>query len=329
VIAHRVANLLDTTWPAHRLEVLVALDAEGAQTTPEALDALLQPLARAHTPIRVLVGDAPGGKACALNAAVREATGDLLLLADSRQHFEPDTLPQLAAALGDSTIGAASGALTLGGDARSPVHRYWAMEKRLRHDEARLHSAIGVTGAVYATRRALWPVIPAGTLLDDVYLPMALVLQGHRIAFVPEARATDVRAFDARAEQGRKARTLTGVLQLCRLLPDVLSPSRNPVWAQFVVHKLLRLATPVLATCSALGGLLLLLEALRRWPSPTMGVLGALLAVVLLVPQARRLAVALLRWGWAMQVAVLTALVNGARGRWRVWSGGGAASQNR
>ena len=39
-------------------------------------------------------------------------------------------------------------------------------------------------------------------------------------------------------------RTLTGVLQLCAWLPQTLAPVRNPVWPQFVTHKLLRLLTP-------------------------------------------------------------------------------------
>lgn len=321
IVRARVANLVDTDWPADRLDVIVTLDADGAASTPAELAGTFS---RADgtpaTNVQVIVGDAPGGKACALEAAVRVARGELLLMADSRQRFERDTLPTLAAALGDPRFGAASGALTLGGDGRSPVHRYWALEKRLRHAEAIVHSSIGVTGAVYAMRRALWPGLPSGTLLDDVYVPMALVLAGHRVGFVPEAIATDVRAFDAAAEQGRKARTLTGVLQLCRLLPDVLSPARNPVWGRFVAHKLLRLATPLFALLGVLGGAWLLLALLLRHPAPTALALAIGLAVVLVVPPLRRLALAVARWGLAMQLATVKGVLNGVRGRWAVWS---------
>ena len=56
----------------------------------------------------------------------------------------------------------------------------------------------------------------------------------------------DLRAAQALApeqEFRRKVRTLTGVLQLCAWLPRLLVPIRNPVWVQFVSHKLLRLLT--------------------------------------------------------------------------------------
>ena len=121
---------------------------------------------------------------------------------------------------------------------------YWELEKWLRHHEAVIHSSIGVTGAVYATRRALWTDLPAGTLLDDVYVPMSLALRGHRIAFSYAAKASDLRTFESKAEGQRKTRTLTGVIQLLALLPELTS-SANPIRLQFLMHKLARLTTPL------------------------------------------------------------------------------------
>ncbi|HTD10766.1 MAG TPA: hypothetical protein VK676_01740, partial [Steroidobacteraceae bacterium] len=42
----------------------------------------------------------------------------------------------------------------------------------------------------------------------------------------------------------RKVRTLSGNFQLATMLPQALLPWRNPIWAQFVSHKLLRLVVP-------------------------------------------------------------------------------------
>ena len=309
----RVANLLDTEHPASRLEVIVALDAQGAAATPEELT-------QSDSRIRVVRGDEPGGKAGALNAGVRAATGEILVMADAQQRFDRRTIPELVAAMEDSRFGAVSGALTLGGAGSSPVHWYWALEKWLRSNESRLHSAVGVTGAVYATRRALWPVVPAGTLLDDVFVPMSLVLGGHRVGFTYAARAWDVRAFKAQGEQARKTRTLTGVLQLQHLLPGLLSPARNPVWVQFVAHKLLRLATPLLAVVGlfSIVPLLLVLFA-RAGTAVQLTVLGAV-AIAFLVPPLRRHLLTAGRWAVAMQVATTQATVNGLRQRWQVWT---------
>lgn len=312
-ILARVANLYDSDHSPDRLEVIVALDAAGAAATPHELMA-------ADPRMRVVIGDQPGGKAAALNAGVRAATGDVLVLADAGQRFDRRTIPELVAALEDSRFGAVSGALELGGAGSSPVHWYWAMEKWLRCNEARLHSSVGVTGAVYGTRRALWPVIPDGTLLDDVFVPMSLVLRGHRVGFSYAARATDVRTFDASSESGRKTRTLTGVLQLRHLLPAIMSPLRNPIWAQFVAHKLLRLATPLLMALGASAAFVLAIVLFVRARAAVQLVVLVLLVVPLLLPPVRRLVVGVARWIFHMQAATTRAAVNGARQRWQVWS---------
>lgn len=316
IVRRRVENLLDTDHPAHLLQIVVALDATGAQSS-------VQELAGIDDRVRVITGDAPGGKAAALNAGVRAATGELLVLADAQQRYDARTIPELVAALSDGRFGAVSGALELGGHEerrRSPVDLYWAMEKWLRYNESRVHSSVGVTGAVYATRRALWPGVPANTLLDDVYVPMSLVLSGHRVGFTYAARAFDVRTFDSANEGVRKTRTLTGVMQLRQLLPDIMSIRRNPIWGQFVAHKLLRLLTPLFGGIFGLSLIVLFVQftigatATQRWS------MLAAVAVLLALPPTRRRILALVRWGVSLQLATTRALVNGVSGRWSVWS---------
>jgi hypothetical protein len=162
--------------------------------------------------------------------------------------------------------------------------------------------------------------LPPGLLLDDLYVPMRLILQGHRVGFAPAARAVDRRTFSARQEFRRKVRTLTGNLQLCAWLPGVLVPLRNPIWLQFVLHKLARLVTPYLALALALG--LAVLGARALGEALPAALAGTALAVALLLaaqPALRRRARHLITWGVALQAAVVVATFNGLRGRWDVW----------
>ncbi len=313
LIERRVNNLFETEYPSSLLNVIIALDANGASATPESLSHLDK---RAV----VIVGDTPGGKACTLNTGVRCATGDIIVFADTSQNFDARTIPELVSCLDDDQVGAVSGALTLGGDSRtiSPLHAYWRMEKWLRYNESKLHSTIGVTGAVYAVRRALWREIPVGTLLDDVYVPMSIVLAGHRVAFTYAARAVDVRSFDVDAESTRKTRTLTGVMQLLHLLPTLLT-SANPVRLQFIMHKLARLATPFLLGIFAASGVILLVLSAFHYPAATLWPMAAVAAVVATVPALRRIVVHSMRWVIALQIATLRAVDNGLRARWGVW----------
>ena len=313
-IKARVANLFETAHPRDLLEIIVALDAEGSQSTPEML-------ATFDERVRVVIGDLPGGKACTLNAGVRAATGEVLVMADAAQRFDAQTIPELVTALEDDRFGAVSGALELGRDGgASPVGLYWRLEKWLRYNESLIHSSVGVTGAVYATRRALWVELPAGTLLDDVYVPMSLVLRGHRIAFSYAAKARDVRTFDSKAEGARKTRTLTGVMQLLGLLPAIKS-SANPIRAQFVMHKLARLTTPLWLAMFVLAGFGVTAILAARYPLPILVLVVGTTAAVAAVPALRRRALHVASWVISLQLATVRAIRNGLRGKWSVWQG--------
>jgi poly-beta-1,6-N-acetyl-D-glucosamine synthase len=62
--------------------------------------------------------------------------------------------------------------------------------------------------------------------------------------FNDEAIAFDRAAADADAEQRRKVRTLAGNVQILGMEPRLLVPFVNPVWLQYVSHKLGRLVVP-------------------------------------------------------------------------------------
>ena len=86
--------------------------------------------------------------------------------------------------------------------------------------------------------------MPEETLIDDVVIPMRVVLAGRRTIFDPEAKAYDTVACCPLAEYGRKVRTLAGNYQLLRQLPQLLLPWRNPIFVQFLSHKVGRLLVP-------------------------------------------------------------------------------------
>lgn len=306
----RVENCLAGNYDPARLEVIVAVDGYASHRAE---------IERAVAPgVRVLGAGRGGGKAVALNTAVAASSGTVLVFTDTYQQFSADTIRQLVAPLADRRRGAVSGMLDLpranaGGGL---LGAYWRYERWLRWCEARIHSAVGVTGSVSAMRRSLWTALPSGLLLDDVYTPMRLVLDGYRVAFNPRALAFETRPAIPAQEYRRKVRTLTGVLQLCEWLPAVLFPLRNPIWAQFLFHKLLRLLTPywlfvivawicVLAFQHASANLLVALAALL-----TLSLFGRGLSTRALRNVAQ---VAVL------QVAVVVATANGLRGRWNVW----------
>jgi cellulose synthase/poly-beta-1,6-N-acetylglucosamine synthase-like glycosyltransferase len=237
----RVANLLTIPYPGPR-EIVVVSDGSTDHTTSA--------LAPFEGQVR-LIALAPGGKPRAVNAGVAASTGEILVFADARQQFDERALVELVAAFDDENVGGVTGELILdceNGDGSSSIGEgvglYWRYEKWLRRNESLVRSTLGATGAVYALRRHLWKPLPPETLLDDVLAPMRAVLAGRRIVFEERARAFDRAAPDAAAEWRRKTRTLAGNYQVLLLEPRLLLPFVNPVWVQYLSHKVGRLVVP-------------------------------------------------------------------------------------
>jgi cellulose synthase/poly-beta-1,6-N-acetylglucosamine synthase-like glycosyltransferase len=240
-LAARVTNLLEQAYPG-ACEILIVSD--GSSDAPAA--------ALAHFGSAVRLIEVPaGGKPLALNAGVAASSGDVLVFADARQRFAPGTLTALVSNLSDPLVGGATGELVLDCEREATdtavgegIGLYWRYEKSLRRNESRVWSTLGATGAIYALRRSCWTPLPAGTLLDDVLEPMRAVLRGCRIVFEERAIAYDRASTDVTAESRRKTRTLAGNYQILAQEPRLLVPFVNPVWLQYVSHKVGRLVVP-------------------------------------------------------------------------------------
>jgi cellulose synthase/poly-beta-1,6-N-acetylglucosamine synthase-like glycosyltransferase len=315
-----VDDFFRADYPVDRLQVVVGVDSTNAQSIDEIRAACGQ------RNVRVCAARSAGGKAAGLNAAVREAEGDVLVFSDAQQRFAPDAIRILVTRLqADPRLSAVGGALQLPGDradatGRSPVEWYWFLERLLRAAEARLHSTVGLSGSIYALWRRDWVEMPDQLILDDVWLPMRLVLANRRVGYELDAKAWDARSTTAAQEKLRKVRTLTGNFQLMAWLPASLVPGRNPIWLQFLSHKVLRLFTPWLLLAMGLG------FAGVAWQRASTAQLQVLLAViaaaataVFVTPPVRAVAVRVAVWGWSLQMAVVEATMNGVRGRWDVW----------
>jgi poly-beta-1,6-N-acetyl-D-glucosamine synthase len=206
------------------------------------------------------------GKPSVLNDLVAACQSEVVVFTDARQEIGEAALPRLLAHFADPRMGVVSGELVFrdpatGSATATGMGTYWRYEKSIRRAEAQYRSVPGATGALYALRRSLYRPIPADTLLDDVVIPMQAVEQGYRCIFDSEAVVFDQPSTSGRAEQIRKRRTIAGNIQLLRLFPRWLHPARNPIWFEFVSHKMLRLFSPLFLVLLALTNALLLAGA--------------------------------------------------------------------
>ncbi len=313
IAADRVGSLLTGNYPRELLQVVVAVDANAAAPLAgyrEALNGLAD----------VVQGDPPGGKATALNAGVRASVGcDVLLFADVGQEFNPLAVTRLVQAIEAGAQGATGRYAQRRDDA--VMARFADFEALIRRGQAAGGSVVSATGAIFAMQPAFWRDLPPGLICDDLYTGLSIVHQGGRVTFCPDAVALDLRTFTRDQQFARRARTLTGLIQYCLTVPGVFLPWRNPVWLHFLLHKLLRLLTPVLL---CIGTVSLIAWSVLHMPGVLVmmaGVAALLIATAILAAPAmtERLG-RQLSWTLRLVFVPLVAIVNGLRGHWSVWT---------
>jgi cellulose synthase/poly-beta-1,6-N-acetylglucosamine synthase-like glycosyltransferase len=253
-LRQKLLNCLSLDYPREQLQFIVSLDGSTDGTDILAIKA-------ATSGVHVLYSPRHSGKAAAINSAARHARGTVLVFVDARQTLHRNAIRELTANFSDPSVGAVSGELVITSgntESRNGVGLYWKYEKFIRMGESRIHSVAGATGAIYAVRRECFRELPEDAILDDVMLPMSIVLSGWRVIMDPAAQAFDRAAENPEAEFGRKVRTLAGNFQLLSYMPELLVPWRNPIFIQFFSHKVARLFCPYALAVLLISNLFLL-----------------------------------------------------------------------
>lgn len=233
----KLRSLVGLDYPGEKLEILVVADGCSDRTV-EVAEAFAGQGVRA-------IAVPPGGKAMALNRGMEEAAGEVYFFTDVRQRIAPDALRRMLSKLSVPEVGVVSGELViLDGETQQEASTglYWKYEKWIRTRLSRLDSVPGATGCIYLMKRELANPLPAGTLLDDMYLPLGAFFAGYRVLIEPGAHAFDL-PTGLETEFRRKVRTLAGNYQILTQYPALLGPG-NRMWIHYVSHKLGRLLLP-------------------------------------------------------------------------------------
>jgi cellulose synthase/poly-beta-1,6-N-acetylglucosamine synthase-like glycosyltransferase len=252
-IAARIDDVRRQAGPGVDLcEILV-----GSDGSTDATDSIVGDIATDDRRVR-LIAVARGGQTATQAALFEAATGDVVVLTDAETRFEPGCLAAIGEAFRDSRVGCATGRLDWRDQDVTATSAneglYWRYERAVRTLESRAGMLTAVTGAVLAVRRSSYRPVPATASMDHL-LPLYVREQGDLVVYLPQAVATDRPISGLREQFRNRTRTATRGIQANLSMIGRLAPWRRPgaaiaIWS----HKLLRWATPWLASIALLTG---------------------------------------------------------------------------
>ncbi len=253
VIKDKLDNTLRLDYPADKLEVFVASDGSTDATNK---------IVESYADRGIQLADFPRtGKTGVQNRMAQRARGEILVFSDANAEYRQDAIRKLVRKLADPDVGGVSGQLTYhtgNRGAGASEGLYWSYEKLMKQRESDLSSVVGANGSIYAIRKDDYVEIPED-LISDFVEPLAIVRQGKRFLYEPDAISVEPASENYDAEFRRKVRILTRSIRGLLSMRELLNPLRHGIFAiQLTMHKLMRFLTPVFlvtgaASLTALG----------------------------------------------------------------------------
>lgn len=321
VIADKIRNLATLDYPANRLRVIIACDGCSDDTAQRARAAHAEPEC-AHLQLEVREFTLNRGKVGVLNTVLPTLKSDLIALSDTSALISVDALLVAAHHFADPGVGVVAGTYRLLDPGSEGEAAYWRYQTSVKLGEAALGAPLGVHGAFYMLRAALFETLPADTINDDFMLPMAIVARGYRAVYEPEMAALELERASASLDQRRRRRIAAGNLQQAWRMRHLLHPRHGGIAFAFASGKALRAVMPFLLLALLAGSLVLAPAS----PLFALLVAGQLAAYALALrhqrnparpaPRLQALIHYLVSGHWAGLIGGLRYLAGLERGRW-------------
>lgn len=238
-IREKLENLLEQTYPADRVEIVVADDASEDGTDRIVEEFVPRGVRLVRLPHR-------GGKERAQKQAVGSAHGEIVVFTDVGTRLDREGLARIVRSFADATVGCVSSTDRLSGSGTGPTGEgfYVRYEMALRSLESAVGSLVGSSGSFFAVRRELCADF-SERVQSDFRLVLAAVRRGYRVVCDPDAvgRYRDVRVGSS--EFSRKVRTVLRGLTALFEERDMLNPLRYGWFSwQLFSHKVVRWTVP-------------------------------------------------------------------------------------
>jgi cellulose synthase/poly-beta-1,6-N-acetylglucosamine synthase-like glycosyltransferase len=242
-IRRKLLNSLQLDYPRPLLDIVVVADGSNDGTAAIVTEYADRGVRLLHQPER-------RGKSAALDRALRECRGEIVVFSDANTDYSAGAVAALVRHFADPVVGGVSGRKIVAQDAERAATdgetAYWSYEAALKSWESATGSITTADGEIFAIRRQLVEGIPRQVVHDDMYLTLFLVQRGFRVVYEQAATSSELASKSLRDEFHLKLRYASAGYQILDLYRPMFLPIPSTFGWRFLSHKLLRWIAPFL-----------------------------------------------------------------------------------
>ncbi|QCK13870.1 glycosyltransferase family 2 protein [Mangrovivirga cuniculi] len=238
-ILDKLENSIQLDYPKEKLNILFVTDGSTDRTTK-----LLRE--KAGENIIVEHSDERKGKIAAVDRVMPLVKSPIIIYTDANTFLNKSALKNIVRHFDDEKVGAVAGEKRI--EQNTSDHAagagegfYWKYESKLKKWDDELVSVVGAAGELFAIRTELYKPVSSDTIIEDFVMTVGISLAGYRVAYEPEAYATERSSANSKEERKRKVRIAAGGIQAITRLKSAFNFFNN-FWLSFafISHRVLR-----------------------------------------------------------------------------------------
>ena len=246
IIKEKVMSIINSNFPTDKIEIIIGSDCSTDNTNE-----IIKKLAEEYPFIIAINFEKRTGKSGVVNRLVKRAKNDILIITDANIIFSENTISSLIQHFKNPQIGLVDSNMVNIGIKKSGISfqekTYISWEVKFKHAESKLWGMLmGPFGGCFAIRKSLFTPIPENFLVDDFYVCMNILQNGHKTINDLQAIVYEDVSNQISEEFRRKRRISMGnFINLFHFKKLLLKPF-SKLGFVFLSHKVIRWFSPIL-----------------------------------------------------------------------------------
>ena len=238
IIARRLQNYLDLSYPREKLRFLIGSDASTDRT-----DAIIGQYQARDSSIELRRFDR-SGKTKIVYTLAEEVESEVIVFCDADVLLDREGVGRMVSCFADPTVGGVVVRMEYEDEEKNAgsvgEQTYYGMEDAVRQLESLHYSTVGPTGQCFGVRRGAYTPLTDYRMSDDLNLAITIPLNGKRVWYAPDVVARETNRRTLWSEYRRRLRMGQQSMATFLQYRGTRWPWRSWTGFQIWSHKVLR-----------------------------------------------------------------------------------------